>query len=454
MKWIKIWSREYGVMYSEAVVRTLTYEATHLIPLTIENVAIIPESNNEAVCFAEDEWDKLAQALQESSAGSLKKFKAFCENFHLYGKSYVDVAEKLSAQELNSLTMEELEEGFNEYVIAYFDYTTLLWDGLINNRVFAELANEMIERQAKKIGKQEMLTEFKTAIFEPREKAGIKILQEKVSEFKQGNNDLQELWEEFQWISCLDIHDSPWKIEDMQKYVDDFEMDKKEILDYDRVIEELEFTAEEKEKLEIAKGLVYIKDVRDDYRRKGVFYIQHFLSEIASRKGISLRDISYLLTKEVFEDIPEDLEERKKGFLLYYDDGKLICISDKAEIQELKETKFKSLYEADAGEEIKGLVGFPGKVQGKAKVITSVKDLDKVEKGDILVAITTHPDFVPAMHRAAAFVTDEGGITSHAAIVSRELKKPCIVGTKIATSRIKDNDVIEVNANNGVVRKL
>ena len=66
----------------------------------------------------------------------------------------------------------------------------------------------------------------------------------------------------------------------------------------------------------------------------------------------------------------------------------------------------------------------------------------------------TIPDFLPAMKKAVAFVTDEGGILCHAAIVAREFKKPCIVGTKFATKILKDGDYVEVDANNGVVRLL
>ncbi len=66
----------------------------------------------------------------------------------------------------------------------------------------------------------------------------------------------------------------------------------------------------------------------------------------------------------------------------------------------------------------------------------------------------TRPDYLPAMKKASAFVTDEGGITCHAAIVAREMKKPCIVGTKIATKILKDGDEVEVDANAGMIRVL
>lgn len=86
--------------------------------------------------------------------------------------------------------------------------------------------------------------------------------------------------------------------------------------------------------------------------------------------------------------------------------------------------------------------------------MNKLKDLEKVEEGNILIAVTTHPDYVPAMRKSSAIVTDEGGITSHAAIVSREFSIPCIVGTKIATKMFKNGELIEVNANKGTIKKL
>jgi pyruvate,water dikinase len=93
-----------------------------------------------------------------------------------------------------------------------------------------------------------------------------------------------------------------------------------------------------------------------------------------------------------------------------------------------------------------------GKATGRVKILKSVKEINKIEKGDILVAVMTRPDYVPAMKKAAAIVTDEGGVTSHAAIVSRELGIPCIIGTKIATKILKDGMLVEVNANHSWVK--
>ena len=77
-----------------------------------------------------------------------------------------------------------------------------------------------------------------------------------------------------------------------------------------------------------------------------------------------------------------------------------------------------------------------------------------MKKGDIIVAAETMPSYITVMRRASAFVTNQGGITCHAAIIARELKKPCIIGTKIATKVLKDGDYVEVDANKVIVRKL
>ncbi|MCC7552558.1 phosphoenolpyruvate synthase [Candidatus Micrarchaeota archaeon] len=100
---------------------------------------------------------------------------------------------------------------------------------------------------------------------------------------------------------------------------------------------------------------------------------------------------------------------------------------------------------------LKGLGASPGIYFGKVKLTPSNEDIDKVEKGDILVTSMTSPDFVPAMKRAGAIITDHGGSTSHAAIVSRELGIPCIVGTNEATKKLSDGMEITVDAIRGIV---
>lgn len=100
---------------------------------------------------------------------------------------------------------------------------------------------------------------------------------------------------------------------------------------------------------------------------------------------------------------------------------------------------------------VKGLPASPGIGRGKVKLIKDISEINKVNEGDVLVTAMTNPDMVPAMRKCAGVVTDEGGRTCHAAIVSRELQIPCIVGAKTATKTLKTGDTVTVDAVRGIV---
>ena len=100
---------------------------------------------------------------------------------------------------------------------------------------------------------------------------------------------------------------------------------------------------------------------------------------------------------------------------------------------------------------IKGLGASPGIASGKVKIIHNLDELDKVNEGDVMVTTMTTPDMVPAMKRSSAIVTDEGGVTCHASIISRELGIPCVVGTGSATNDLEENSGVSADGTKGLV---
>lgn len=140
-----------------------------------------------------------------------------------------------------------------------------------------------------------------------------------------------------------------------------------------------------------------------------------------------------------------------------YENGKLYIVQARPvttlDTNKKKSTKLEThVDEAHSGTTIlEGLGASPGVASGPVKILHRVSELDKVKEGDILVAVMTNPDFVPAMKRAAAIVTDEGGKTSHAAIVSRELGIPAVVGCSTATKLLANNEVITVDGYEGKI---
>jgi pyruvate,water dikinase len=93
-------------------------------------------------------------------------------------------------------------------------------------------------------------------------------------------------------------------------------------------------------------------------------------------------------------------------------------------------------------------------VKGKVRIILNPLKEHNFKEGEILITGMTRPEYLPLVNKCLAFITDAGGILSHAAITARELKKPCIIGTQVATTFLKDGDFVEVDADEGVVRIL
>lgn len=147
---------------------------------------------------------------------------------------------------------------------------------------------------------------------------------------------------------------------------------------------------------------------------------------------------------------PQDIEWAKEGNKLYITQTRPITTIDKVASKKIKKTEDGSLEIADTPK-LTGTPASPGMATGHVKIVASPKEIKKVTPGDILVADMTSPDYVPAMKKAGAIVTNKGGLTSHAAIVSRELGVPCVVGTGSATTDLKEGNVVTVDGAKGLI---
>jgi phosphohistidine swiveling domain-containing protein len=163
--------------------------------------------------------------------------------------------------------------------------------------------------------------------------------------------------------------------------------------------------------------------------------------------------ISCALPSELFAAAPcfneEILRQRHSGCMFELVDERILFIYDNSKIESIR----GSIISPEI-KKIKGSVAQKGLAQGRVSIVNSVEDMVKVKDGDVIVSINTNPSLMPAIILCSAIVTDEGGIMCHASVVARELKKPCIIGTKIATKVLKDGDLVEVDAEKGVVTIL
>ncbi len=211
--------------------------------------------------------------------------------------------------------------------------------------------------------------------------------------------------------------------------------------------------------IKVASMAPYIKDLYKFSINKLEYFAEPLFTELSSRTGYSVEFIKDFHPTEILAVALNNhkkisaakVEERvKQSLILAVPNKYAIYLGEEAQ-------KFEDNYLApkqNNTNEFKGRVACLGLAKGKVKVVLGPADFDKLKKGDILVVANTSPDFVPILRRAAAIVAEDGGITAHVSLVSREFGIPCVVGIPHITAMLKDGDLVEVDANKGIVRKI
>jgi phosphohistidine swiveling domain-containing protein len=202
----------------------------------------------------------------------------------------------------------------------------------------------------------------------------------------------------------------------------------------------------------------FLIDYKKELFTKLHWYCEVIFKEIAKRWDFDVTYVRYAFPEEVEKflnhggvDQQKIIDRYKNHAYIAKENGTFEFLDNPVQFIDdfLREYEKK-----EEKEEIRGKVAQPGKVSGKVRIILNAKNCNTICQGEILITAMTSPDFMVAVKRAAAIVTDEGGITCHAAIVSRELGIPCVIGTKVATKAFKDGDLVEVDANHGVVKRV
>lgn len=200
------------------------------------------------------------------------------------------------------------------------------------------------------------------------------------------------------------------------------------------------------------------KAFRRDAQLLWAYKMDLIFSELIRRLRLPMLSVRFMFPKEITQALNKGLADKTLAKALkirstssaYYAEKNVDVIFIGSEVKKIEKILFSEV--AQDIQELSGQAACLGKARGLVRIINSVADMAKMNKGDILVSIATNPDIVPAMKKAAAIVTEQGGITSHAAIVSREFNTPCIIGTKIATKVLHDGDLVEVDAGKGIVK--
>lgn len=220
----------------------------------------------------------------------------------------------------------------------------------------------------------------------------------------------------------------------------------------ERALNKYHLTARWTEKARLGKLIVLNSSLRDQGARIMYGLYDQFRAKFKSK------DIDYYSLEEVIKKKKVSkklIDDRKKFFVAILKKGQTQIFTGRQAQKVLQQQGFKIIEIDLSANEVKGLPVYKGKIKGEVVKIKNLADFQSKNCVDkIIVATDTIIEYTPYLKKAAAIVTDCGGITSHAAITAREYKLPAIVGTKYATQMFKDGDVVEVDAERGVVRKL
>jgi len=378
---------------------------------------------------------------------------------------------------LKGLTNEELVNLFQKFDKIFSHY----WSYAMLAEPVNFGAEELLRRKLLKIPKQfrdEVLVILaaptKPSFYAEEELALLNIEKK----FKQPKGPLFEKeikkhWQKYDWMLDNYLRPKPLKKE---YFVDLIKKHKKQRLNpvkkQQEILYHLQFAKQQKlkaiKKHKLDKETILYADLVDEFMLfqderkkntlKGNRYLDEILKEVGRRRKVRWLVLRYLLPNELVEFIngknfSKEISKRKKIAVVEYLVGNRYGFLS----QEKARQYHKELFRVEVNSkvtEFSGTVASRGYARGKVNILYTARQVNKMRQGDILVTTMTTPDFIVALKKAAALVTDIGGLTCHAAIVSRELKIPCIIGTKIATKVLKDGDKVVVDANNGIIKKL
>lgn len=391
----------------------------------------------------------------------LKTRKDLKKNWYKFVKELKEFEFKLDEKDFSKLSDNELYNLWDEFFVRVVNFWVPTIPCELGNYGSEDLLKEKLKNYIKNplelISAMEILTAPDELSFYQKEEidlANTNNIKEHVKKYnwlKNSYNGVEQLSVDFFLERKKNLNNKTEQI--TKEHIEDVKRKKKEIIAKYKLPEEVENISSA-----LCEGIAW-----QDERKKYIFifmsYKEFFLKEVAKRfkynidylRNYSNAELMKVLKKKKL--VPKiDLRRDLFGFYINPNQKELT----KEEVlfcwKNYSEEKVD-----DNVREIRGIVASSGRekiVSGRVKIVLDPNKTQDFKEGSILVTPMTSPEFVFLMKRSKAIITDAGGLTSHASIVSRELKVSCIVGTKIATQVLRDGDLIEIDAYKGIIRVL
>jgi len=418
------------------------------------------QAHNLTILYPEEPHILLGNEMLAKECANQKWYETLIEQWQPTHTTYIALARKLYQQDFSTFSKKDLHTQFSIFI-------NLLRNVWILPLTVTSIAycsdNVWIKEIEKNHPKEkEQFLQLATPTTMSHIKQEEHDLLELAAKENRTEEDLTNHLHTYFWIGTNYDHFSPLSIEELTQRINDIENPQKQLntLEADwkrtqKAQEQLKQTHPFSEREQIIAKLIRLGTWWQDERKRnnlmgnviiGKFFkaIEHHygLSESLLRMSTPDELLTFLDTGTINK---KELEDRQH-YATFFIDSQTCLFDTTKDIYE----QLNTLDVPEKGlQEVKGLTASPGTATGTARVIINIKEASIFNKGDILIASMTRPEFTPFMKKAGAIVTDEGGITCHAAIISRELGIPCIIGTKIATQVFKEGEKVKVDADEG-----
>lgn len=451
---------------------------------TVTQTVIKSEKDTDQLCFIRSEFDATAKAFFDKILADIDWALKLSDKIIETSSALFKLSAEIRKTDVSKLTNAQLAEMLNEWVVLRKEAHGygMAWNYVeYENGYFSTYVTKYIGKKAAETGLNLIAGKVFSLLSIPLEKTFTQCEQEGLLQIaidaKSGEKiekEFEEHWKKYCWLSYM-YFGPAWEksyfeaelsklleknrteleamLAEKQTYFEKVGKEQEEMLN------QLGFDEFHRKCVKLAQSFLYTKAYRKDGIYNGFYSLEGVFKECAKRLGISLKQLRMLMSWELNAAITTgkvDVAELNKRYnyrVFHYDGKTKTILSGEAAKKFFNSLEFEKIEFATL-KELKGDCACPGNAVGFVKIINVPEEMEKMQQGDILVSKATTPDIVPAMKKAAAIVTDMGGITCHAAIVSREMNIPCIIGTKVATKFFKDGDKVSVDASKGICKKV
>lgn len=475
--WKKGISRRETPIRSELLARGASKYVTEILGVPNDNFLFYLENGNGAAYFDPIQISAMGEKIASKVRENPLFLKQHIDQLLNASNYLLSISKKIGESNLSLLTLNQIESKLDLFVEAHLKFGPFMMIPIAIEKVITSLVRERLLKNEIISGDENKLEFYLSKLMVPKEQSQVifemrdfnKIINlVKTGEVKEYQSLLEKHWGKYKWLAVYSPSDEPYTLEYFEKRLqDELVLNPKEpktVIEVDDrpedITKKLGLGEDINSFVELLREYVYLRTYRVEQLCKAYFYVQPLFKEIAKRAKVSLYELCLCSLEEIrkFLDggsLPSsnEIKRRKSKYLYIVKNGNFELFSGK----NAEDVFLKEVGEEDVILEVKVIKGSSaskGIGKGKVHVILSKNEIPDFKNGEVLVTIMTNPDFVVIMKKAVAIVTDEGGVLCHAAIVSRELGIPCVVGTKVATKVLKNGDMVEVDAFKGLVKKV